>query len=220
LNKPGAAAELADAARRLDVAIGAGQIQQLLDHLALLQRWNRTYNLTALREPAAMLRQHLVDCLAVVPPLRRHLAEHPQARRLLDAGSGGGLPGIVLAVMCPSLDVTCVDAVGKKAAFVQQAAGALALGNVRGLHARVEQLREPAYDVITSRAFASLSDFTRWTGSQLAVGGVWLAMKGRAPDDEIAALPAAVDVFHVEPLTVPGLDAQRCLVWMRKASAG
>jgi 16S rRNA (guanine527-N7)-methyltransferase len=220
LNDPGAAAELADAARRLDVAIGAGQIQQLLEHLALLQRWNRTYNLTALREPAAMLRQHLVDCLAVVPALRRHLAEHPQARRLLDAGSGGGLPGIVLAVMCPSLDVTCVDAVGKKAAFVQQAAGTLALGNVRGLHARVEQLRGPAYDVIASRAFASLADFTRWTGSQLASGGVWVAMKGRVPDDEIAALPAAVDVFHVEPLTVPGLAAQRCLVWMRKASAG
>lgn len=221
---PGEAArELELAARQLGLVITAGQVAALLAYLDLLQRWNFTYNLTAVRDPAAMLRQHLVDCLTMVPALQRHLdalPRAPRARRLLDAGSGGGLPGVVLAVMLPSLDVTCVDAVGKKAAFVRQVAGALSLRNLHAVHSRVEAMSALPFDLITSRAFASLADFTRWTASQLAPGGVWLAMKGRAPDDEIAALPATVEVFHVEPLQVPGLDAQRCLIWMRRTSGG
>jgi len=131
-------------------------------------------------------------------------------------GSGGGLPGVVIAIGCPDIDVTCVDAVGKKAAFVQQVAGALGLSNLHGRHGRVEAIAGP-FDVVTSRAFASLADFTAWSDGALAEGGVWLAMKGRRPDDEIAALPPAVTVFHVEPLTVPGLEAERCLVWLRRA---
>ena len=129
-------------------------------------------------------------------------------------GSGGGLPGVVIAICCPDIDVSCVDAVGKKAAFVQQVAGALALPNLRGRHARVESIAE-RHDVVIARAFASLADFIAWSAGALAEGGVWVAMKGRRPDDEIAALPPSVEVFHVEQLSVPGLDAERCLVWLR-----
>jgi 16S rRNA (guanine527-N7)-methyltransferase len=189
------------------------QLQALADYLVLLQRWNATYNLTAVRDPAAMLTQHLADCLAVVTPLQRHA----EGGRLLDVGSGGGLPGVVIATLLPAWSVTCVDAVGKKMAFVRQVAGTLPLPNLRAEHTRIEQLKQPPYDLITSRAFASLADFTRLTRPHLAAGGVWMAMKGRAPEEETAELPSDVTVFHVEQLAVPGLDAQRCLVWMRPA---
>ncbi len=195
----------------LDLRLAPGQAAALAQYLALLQRWNGTYNLTAVRDPAEMLTQHLADCLALIAPLRRQA----ESGRLLDVGSGGGLPGVVVAVMLPGWDVTCVDTVGKKVAFIRQAAGHLRLPNLHAEHARVERLQRPAFDVVTSRAFAALPDFTRLTRQSLAEGGVWLAMKGKRPDDEIAALPADVDVFHVEQLAVPGLDAQRCLVWMR-----
>jgi 16S rRNA (guanine527-N7)-methyltransferase len=214
---PAALQALLSAAGELGLDVTAAQADALLAHLDLLQRWNATYNLTAVRDPSAMLSQHLIDCLALVPALKRHLDANPLVRRLLDAGSGGGLPGVVLAVMLPALDVTCVDAVGKKAAFVRQVAGALALPNLHAVHSRVEAMTAAPFDVITSRAFASLADFVRWTDSRLAAGGVWLAMKGRAPDGEVAELHTGVKVFHVEPLQVPGLTAQRCLVWMRRA---
>jgi 16S rRNA (guanine527-N7)-methyltransferase len=194
------------------------QVASLLGYLELLSRWNSTYNLTAVRDRAGMWTQHLADCLAVAPPLQKHLdslGEKAGALRLLDVGSGGGLPGCLLAILFPRLATTCVDAVGKKAAFVRQVAGALALPNLQAAHARVENLRGPAFDVITSRAFATLADFTGLTHALLAPGGAWLAMKGKHPADEIAALPASVQVFHVEQLRVPGLDAERCLVWMR-----
>ena len=181
--------------------------------LALLARWNAAYNLTGLRDPAKMRTQHLADCLAVLPALRRHLGV--RVARILDVGSGGGLPGVVLAAAEPAWDVTCIDAVGKKAAFVRQAAGELGLPNLHAEHARVEALRAPPFDVITSRAFAALPELVRLTRPLLASSGVWMAMKGKRPDDEIAALPAEVEPFHVEPLAVPGLDADRCLVWMR-----
>ena len=187
------------------------QTQALLNYLDLLQRWNTTYNLTAVRERAAMLTQHLADCLAVVPPLTRQRS----ARSVLDVGSGGGLPGVVIAIMLPVLQVSCIDTVGKKAAFIQQAAATLALPNLRALHARVESLQGLQFDVITSRAFASLTDFAQLTRPLLAPGGLWMAMKGKRPDAEIDALSPEVHVFHVEHLTVPGLSAERCLVWMR-----
>jgi 16S rRNA (guanine527-N7)-methyltransferase len=182
-----------------------------LQYLDLLQRWNATYNLTAVRDRAAMLTQHLADCLALIEPLLRRGI----TGRVLDVGSGGGLPGVVLAIMLPALDVTCVDTVGKKAAFVRQVAGALALPQLHAVHARVEALGAPGFDLITARAFASLADFVSLTRRHLAPGGVWMAMKGKIPTDEMAALTADVEVFHVEPLAVPGLDAERCLVWMR-----
>lgn len=204
---------LQDAATQLTLDVSAPQLDALLDFLALLQRWNATYNLTAVREPQQMLTHHLADCLAVVAPLRRRTGTGPL--RLLDVGSGGGLPGALIALLNPSTDVTCVDTVGKKTAFVQQVAGELHLPNLHARHARVEQMAPEPCDVVVSRAFASLADFTRLTRQHLAAHGVWMAMKGKAPTDEIAQLPASVEVFHVEQLDVPGLGADRCLVWMR-----
>ena len=195
--------------------VSSEHAQALGAYLNLLARWNTTHNLTAIRDPAQMLTHHLADCLAVLPPLLRHLASHP-GQRLLDVGSGGGLPGVIIAIMAPQLDVTCVDSVGKKAAFIRHVAGELSLPNLHAEHTRVEDLRptEP-FDLITSRAFATLADFVAASRQIIAPGGAWMAMKGRAPDDEVAALPTDVEVFHVKPLRVPSLDAQRCLVWMR-----
>jgi 16S rRNA (guanine527-N7)-methyltransferase len=124
------------------------------------------------------------------------------------------LPGVLIAILCPQLQVSCVDTVGKKAAFIRQAGAELGLRNLRAEHARVEQLPS-RYDIITSRAFATLADFVGLTRDRLASGGLWMAMKGKQPDEEISVLPHDVDVFHVEPLQVPGLDAERCLIWMR-----
>jgi len=199
------------AATELGLNLSDFQLDQLLAYLALLQKWNKVYNLTAVRDPAQMLSHHLVDSLSAIPPLLRHGAP----ARLMDVGAGGGLPGVVIAICCPGTDVSCVDAVAKKATFIQQVAAELKLPNLHGLHSRVEQLKAEPFGVITSRAFASLVDFTGLTRQHLAGGAVWMAMKGQHPADEIAALPADVDVFHVEQLAVPGLDAQRCIVWMR-----
>ncbi|HEY0956607.1 MAG TPA: 16S rRNA (guanine(527)-N(7))-methyltransferase RsmG [Roseateles sp.] len=199
------------AATELGLELSDTQLDQLLAYLALLQKWNKVYNLTAVRDPAQMLSHHLIDSLSAIPPLLRHGAP----ARLMDVGAGGGLPGVVIAICCPATDVTCVDAVAKKATFIQQVAAELKLPNLHGVHSRVEQLTTEPFGVITSRAFASLVDFTSLTRQHLAEGAVWMAMKGQHPADEIAALPADVDVFHVEQLAVPGLDAQRCIVWMR-----
>ena len=208
----GVADTLRSGAAALGLALTEGQFEQLQAHLALLQKWNRVYNLTAVRDPQDMLTHHLLDSLAAVAPLLRHTGGRPT--RLLDVGSGGGLPGAVLAICRPELQVSCVDTVGKKAAFIQQVAASLKLPNLQGLHARVETLAGP-FDVIASRAFAALPDFVAWSRQALAPGGVWMAMKGKLPQDEIDALPADVQVFHVEPLQVPGLNAERCMVWLR-----
>jgi 16S rRNA (guanine527-N7)-methyltransferase len=207
------AAVLAATTQALGLVLAPATQQTLLDYLALLQRWNRVYNLTAVRDAAQMLSHHLADALAVLPPLARHAG----TRRLdlLDVGSGGGLPGVVIAACTPHA-VTCVDTVGKKARFIQQVSAELALPGLRAEHSRVEALpAQPGFDLITARAFASLADLVKLTRHLLRPGGVWMAMKGQHPADEIAALPTDIDVFHVEPLQVPGLDAQRCLVWMR-----
>ena len=211
----GLEASLVDAATALGLQLSEDQRRKLLDYLALLGRWNRTYNLTAVRDPADMLRQHVVDCLAAVPALRR---TSPGPRRVLDVGSGGGLPGIVWAIAEPGLDVTCVDSVGKKTAFIQQAASALRLDNVRVEHTRVEDVRSAPFDIVTSRAFASLADFIGATSELAKPTGIWLAMKGKLPLDEIAALPSGFQAFHVERLEVPGLEAERSLIWMRRTA--
>ena len=188
----------------------------MLDFLDLIGKWTKVYNLTAVRDPAEMMTHHLLDSLSAIGPLLRHLQKTglAQGASLLDVGSGAGLPGVVIAICCPSVKVTCVDTVAKKAAFIKQVALALKLPNLTGLHARVETIAQP-FDVICSRAFASLADFTQWSVGALAPQGVWMAMKGKHPADEIAALPADVEVFHVEQLAVPGLAAERCMVWMR-----
>jgi 16S rRNA (guanine527-N7)-methyltransferase len=221
---------LSQGLKALGMPLAPLQQQQLLDYVDLIQKWNKVYNLTAVRNPAEMLTHHLLDSLAIVAPLRRHTQSLPAS--VLDVGSGAGLPGTVLAIVCPELAVTCVDTVAKKAAFIQQAAVTLKLPNLRGVHARVEELKTEPFDIVTSRAFSSLIDFvtlTRFHVKQAAVdggsdqagksAGVWLAMKGKHPADELAVLPKDVDVFHVEPLDVPGLGAERCLVWMRPNGA-
>lgn len=220
--------QLAVDAAGLGISLLPTQLDQLLAYLDLIQKWNKVYNLTAVRDPADMLTHHLLDSLAVIAPLRRELiamaprqgdSDAPKLGdkvfRLLDVGSGAGLPGIVIAICCPEVSVECVDTVAKKAAFINQVAVVLKLPNLRSIHARVENLTVQ-YDVISSRAFASLPDFTTWSGGALKDGGVWLAMKGQHPQPEIDALKADVAVFHVEQLTVPGLDAERCIVWMRR----
>lgn len=199
----------------LGLTLDDQQIGKLLAYLDLLQKWTKVYNLTSVRDPSEMLTHHLLDSLAAVGPLRRHSGG--RAIRLLDVGSGAGLPGVVIAICCPEVRVDCVDTVAKKAAFIQQAAATLQLPNLRGLHARVESLAE-RYDVISSRAFASLADFVNWSSGALAQEGVWLAMKGKHPAPEIEALPPTVAVFHVEQLAVPGLGAERCLIWLRRAA--
>jgi 16S rRNA (guanine527-N7)-methyltransferase len=201
----------------LQLELSDERIGKLLDYQDLIGKWTKVYNLTAVRDPAEMLTHHLLDSLAAITPLQRQLKQMTleQGSRLLDVGSGAGLPGVVMAICCPTVAVTCVDTVAKKAAFIKQAALALRLPNLTGLHARVEAIEQP-FDVICSRAFASLPDFTRWSAGALAEHGVWMAMKGKRPEDEMAALPNSVQVFHVEQLTVPGLQAERCIVWMRQ----
>ena len=210
-------------AAALGVNLADAQTNQLLSYLDLLQRWNRVYNLTAVRNPDDMLVQHLLDCLAVWPPLQRQSETQApgQPLKLLDVGSGGGLPGVVLAVLAPSWTVTCVDTVAKKASFIRQVASELGLPNLKAVHARVETLagQGARFDLVTSRAFASLADFVNLTAGLLAEGGVWMAMKGKNPVAEQAELPAGVNVFHVEQLLVPGLEAERCLVWIRPTPA-
>jgi 16S rRNA (guanine527-N7)-methyltransferase len=221
----------------LGLTLTEGQQSQLLAYMDLIGKWTKVYNLTAVRDANEMLTHHLLDSLAVIAPLRRELAKLalPGASlaaasvggevqgaakliqvkfSLLDVGAGAGLPGIVIAITCPDVSVTCVDTVAKKAAFIQQVAATLKLPNLKGLHARVESLNQP-YDVVCSRAFASLIDFTAWSKSALADHGVWMAMKGKHPDQELAVLPEDVKVFHVEQLQVPGLEAERCIIWMR-----
>ena len=204
---------LVDQAARLGCELSVRQADRLESYVGLLAKWNQVHNLTAIRNPADMRVQHLLDCLAVVAPLRRHLGSVPA--RVLDVGSGAGLPGVVLAVAVPDWQITCVDAVAKKAAFITQVAAELGLKNLRAEHARVEQLRLPPFDVITSRALGSLRDLVRLTRPLLKSGGVWMAMKGVHPDDEIAELAQEAKMFHVEPLHIPALQGERCLVWMR-----
>jgi 16S rRNA (guanine527-N7)-methyltransferase len=200
----------------LELSLSDAQVAQLLGFAELLHKWSRVYNLTALRGADEILTHHLLDCLAVIGPLRRHTAGEPL--RVLDVGAGAGLPGVVIAIACPELTVDCVDSVAKKAAFVQQVAATLALKNLHGVHSRVEDLAE-RYELVTSRAFASLADFVRLTLGELAEGGIWIAMKGKYPEAEVAALPPGVEMFHVEQLEVPGLKAERCLVWLRRQRA-
>lgn len=202
----------------LALELSDAQVHTLLAYVDWVAKWNKVYNLTAVRDPQEMLTHHLLDSLAVVAPLQRQLAAVGKAAgaTLLDVGSGAGLPGVVVAIACPQVRVSCVDTVAKKALFIQQVAAALRLPNLQGIHARVENLTQ-TFDVVSSRAFASLVDFTAWSHQALAPDGIWLAMKGKVPHDEVQALPPTVQVFHVEHLAVPGLDAERCVLWLRPA---
>lgn len=210
---------LNDAAEMLGIKITEGQSSTLLQYISQLERWNRTYNLTALRDPEQMLIQHLFDSLAVVGSLDNILYKNTvNEARVVDVGSGAGLPGVVLAVLRPHWQVHCVDAVDKKMAFVRQMAGVLALPNLHALHARIESMPSFQADIVISRAFASLLDFATLGGPHARQGGHLAAMKGRVPQDEIDTLAQQTDwrASHVQALHVPELNAQRCLVWMSR----
>lgn len=209
-----ALATLVAGADALGCPLNDRQRQQFAEYIALIQRWGRVHNLTAVLDTAGITTLHLLDSLAAVRPLDRFA--DGRVLRLLDVGSGGGLPGVALAIARPAWQVTCLDAVAKKMGFVRQVVLELSLDHLQARHDRVERAPSADADVVVSRAFASLSQFVQLSRHHLAADrGVWLAMKGLRPDDEIAALPADIEVFHVEPLQVPGLDAERCLVWMR-----
>jgi len=215
-DRPRLAQQLTQGAQQLPLALSAVQIERLLDYLALLVKWNAVYNLTAVRDPAQMVVQHLLDSLAALPAFAG-------AREVLDVGAGGGLPGMVLAIWAaeaePALRVALVDTVHKKTAFLTQAKAELGLVNVSVHTGRVEQLQAGPFDVITSRAFAELADFVTWSGHLLAPGGRFLALKGVRPDAEIARLPAGWQATRVEPLEVPGLDAARHLITIEHQTA-
>ena len=204
-------------APRLGLALTATERERLLAYMALIQRWTKVYNLTAVRNTGEMFTHHLLDCLAVVVPLRDGTAGQGTLR-VLDVGSGAGLPGVILAMLNPAWQVTCVDAVAKKAAFIRQAAAELGIPNLHGVHGRVEAtgtFKTPEFDLITSRAFASIQDFTTLTRALLAPQGRWAAMKANLSTPEQADIPADVEMFHVEQLEVPELNEKRCLVWLR-----
>ena len=208
-------AALREGVAELPFPLSDTQVERLLDYLALLIKWNATYNLTAVRDPSQMVVQHLLDSLAAVPAFNA-------ARRVLDVGSGGGLPGMVLAIWAqqarPDMHIAMIDTVHKKTAFLIQVKAELGLANVTVHTGRVEELQvaEP-YDVITSRAFADLSDFVNWSGHLLAAGGRFIAMKGVAASEESDRLPPAWRLVRKTPLTVPGLFAERHLVEIARA---
>ena len=209
--KTSLALALSEGLQSLSLELTQVQQQALLDYIALLGKWNKVYNLTAVREPEQMLSHHVLDCLAVLPPLKQVF---PEALDLIDVGAGGGLPSVVFAIACPHWQITAVDTVAKKAAFIQTTAHSLRLVNLRAVHSRVEALTG-GFDVVTCRAYASLRDFCGSSRHLLKPNGVWMAMKAKLSAEELTDLPATVRVDKVEPLAVPGLDADRCLVWMR-----
>jgi 16S rRNA (guanine527-N7)-methyltransferase len=210
LNRADLSRILARGVQELAVDLSEAQGALLLDYLALLSKWNAVYNLTAVRDPAQMVTQHLLDSLAIVPSFNG-------AKNVLDVGAGGGLPGMVLAIARPEMRVALIDTVHKKTAFLTQVKAELGLANVAVHTARVEQLQvAEKFDVITSRAFADLSDFVNWSAHLLADDGQFIAMKGVAPQEELERLPTDWKIQQVKPLKVPGLAAERHLIFIRR----
>ncbi|MBD8657535.1 16S rRNA (guanine(527)-N(7))-methyltransferase RsmG [Oxalobacteraceae sp. CFBP 13730] len=206
------AAVLDQGIKDMSLAVTPEQQTQLMGYLALMNKWNGVYNLTSLRDPHQMVTHHLLDSLAAVPAFAA-------ARNVLDVGAGGGLPGIVLAIVRPDMKVSMIDTVHKKTAFLNQVKAELKLTNV-GVHTmKVQELVvEDKFDVITSRAFADLSDFVNWSGHLLAEGGKFIALKGVAPSEERERLPQDWKVVDLQPLWVPRLQAERHLVFIERAA--
>lgn len=201
---------LTNGLNELTLVVSEKQQEQLLDYLALLNKWNKVYNLTSVRDPMQMMTLHLLDSLAAVPAFAG-------AQNVLDVGAGGGLPGIVLAIARPDMQVSMIDTVHKKTAFLTQVKAELGLSNATIYTKKVQELEaKQPFDVITSRAFADLSDFVNWSGHLLAEGGRFIALKGTAPADERERLPEPWKVSDLQPLQVPGLDAERHLVFIEK----
>jgi len=199
--------------KQLPLQLSEEQVEKLLDYLALLNKWNSVYNLTSVRDPLEMVKLHLLDSLSAVPAFK-------DARNVLDVGAGGGLPGMVLAISRPDMKVSMIDTVHKKTAFLNQVKAELGLSNVTVYTKKVQELEvKTKFDVITSRAFADLSDFVNWSGHLLQEGGQYIALKGTAPAEERERLPAPWKVQKLEPLAVPGLDAERHLVFIQAETA-
>jgi 16S rRNA (guanine527-N7)-methyltransferase len=202
---------LAQGIAELGLELSDTQQKQLMDYLALMAKWNAVYNLTSLRDPVQMVTHHLLDSLAAVPAFR-------EAQNVLDVGAGGGLPGIVLAIARPDMKVSMIDTVHKKTAFLTQVKAELGLANVTVYTAKVQDLQvSDKFDVITSRAFADLSDFVNWSGHLLAEGGRFIALKGTAPKEEQERVPQEWKVSELRPLQVPRLGAERHLVFIERA---
>ena len=207
--------ELRTVAQELSLPLSDDQEKAIERFVERMAKWNKVYNLTAIRVEQDIWSHHVYDSMAALASVDDQVGV-TKARHVLDVGSGGGLPGVIWSILRADWKVTCIDAVAKKVAFIQQVINATPLvsGRLNAVHARVQE-HQGAYDVVTSRAFASLSDFTNWTAHLLKPGGLWLAMKGKWPDDEINALPEGIEVFHVKQLHVPHLDEERWLIWLR-----
>ncbi|MGX4640964.1 16S rRNA (guanine(527)-N(7))-methyltransferase RsmG [Massilia sp. SYSU DXS3249] len=202
---------LNDGIDEMDLPLWAAQREQLMDYLALMAKWNGVYNLTSLRDPMQMVTHHLLDTLAAVPAFA-------DAKNVLDVGAGGGLPGIVLAICRPDMKVSLIDTVHKKTAFLTQVKAELNLTNVTVYTMKVQDLKAGPFDVITSRAFADLSDFVNWSGHLLAEGGKFIALKGVAPREEQERLPPDWKVQESRPLRVAKLEAERHLVFIARSA--
>ena len=202
---------LADGVQELDLHLTDAQIDKMIAYLSLLSKWNSVYNLTAIRDPKEMVKQHLLDSLSAAPAF-------VGAKNVLDVGAGGGLPGMMLAITYPEIKISMIDTVSKKTAFLSQAKTELGLSNVTVHTGRVEALQvTEKFDVITSRAFSELCNFINWSGHLLADGGQFIAMKGVAPAQEIERLPEGWQVTGMQALSVPGLQAERHLVFVKKS---
>lgn len=210
-------ARLREALIKLGLQMSVLQQQQMLTYLRELMRWNKTYNLTAIREMDQALVQHVFDSLSVTKPLMEYFrATAKDTPLVMDVGSGAGLPGIILAIGIPYARVTCIDAVDKKVSFIRQMKGTLGLQNLECVHGRVEELEPRHCDTVISRAFSSMSDFVTLAGKHVVKGGSMIAMKGKRPDDEMKALSQQSNwyVVKTEDIAVPELNAERCLVWL------
>lgn len=203
---------LADGIKDMHLDVSAAQQDKLLDYLALMNKWNSVYNLTSLRDPMQMVTHHLLDSLAAVPAFT-------DARNVLDVGAGGGLPGVVLAICRPDMKVSMIDTVHKKTAFLKQVKAELELANVTVHTMKVQELEvSDKFDVITSRAFADLTDFLNWSGHLLAEGGKFIALKGTAPAEEQERIPAEWKISGLQPLQVPRLGAERHLIFVERSA--
>lgn len=203
---------LADGIKDMHLDVSAAQQDKLLDYLALMNKWNSVYNLTSLRDPMQMVTHHLLDSLAAVPAFM-------DARNVLDVGAGGGLPGVVLAICRPDMKLSMIDTVHKKTAFLKQVKAELELANVTVHTMKVQELDvSDKFDVITSRAFADLTDFLNWSGHLLAEGGKFIALKGTAPAEEQERIPAEWRISGLQPLQVPRLGAERHLIFVDRSA--
>ena len=212
---------LTKAAEKMGLALDDKQKQSILLYLELIQKWNKTYNITAIKEAEQILVQHLFDSLSVIAPLQQKVGAE-KAAIVLDVGSGGGLPGVIIAICCPHWRVTCIDAVEKKTSFITMVAGRLGLKNLSSKHCRIEDYASDEADLVVSRAFASLSDFANWSGHTAKKNGHLAAMKGHYYPDEIAELEKTSDWLLElwQALEVVDMDAERCLIWLKRKGLG